>query len=203
LYPNSTFPWIQKVEAHYTEILQELNSLLSEKNIPEFRNLSPEQKRIVKPLKWKTFILFVYGNKVKENCEQCPKTMKALQNIPGIQTAMFSVFEPGTHLKPHRGPFNGVLRYHLALIVPKEVQQCSIMISGESYYWRVGKSMVFDDTFEHEAWNYSCEKRVVLFVDFLRPSPRWLQPLNRFMVWLIGSSPFVKNVLVNIRGNEG
>jgi aspartyl/asparaginyl beta-hydroxylase (cupin superfamily) len=29
--------------------------------------------------------------------------------------------------------------------------------------------MIFDDTYEHEAWNDTDKTRVVLFVDFVRP----------------------------------
>ena len=29
--------------------------------------------------------------------------------------------------------------------------------------------MIFDDTYEHEAWNDTDRTRVVLFVDFVRP----------------------------------
>lgn len=29
--------------------------------------------------------------------------------------------------------------------------------------------MIFDDSFEHEAWNHTADTRVILFVDFVRP----------------------------------
>ena len=38
-------------------------------------------------------------------------------------------------------------------------------------HWEEGKSMIFDDTFNHEVWNDTDETRVVLFVDVLRPLP--------------------------------
>jgi beta-hydroxylase len=51
--------------------------------------------------------------------------------------------------------------------------------------------MIFDDTYEHEAWNDTDGTRVVLFVDFVRPlrSPaRWL---NAAVLWAIAFSPFI------------
>jgi beta-hydroxylase len=35
--------------------------------------------------------------------------------------------------------------------------------------WDEGGPLVFDDTVEHEAWNYSADTRTVLLFDFLRP----------------------------------
>jgi beta-hydroxylase len=197
------FLWVASVEADYEKILAELNALLhGGKNIHDFSKLSPEQQRIVQPEKWKSYIFSAYGNFVQQNCERCPDTFNAISKIPNIRSAMFSVFEPGTHLQPHRGPYCGLLRYHLALIVPHDNSQCGIKINGKTYHWQQGRSLIFDDTFEHEAWNHSTEKRVVLFIDFERPLPFWLKPLNRFMIWLIGSSPFVKNILANINRLE-
>jgi ornithine lipid ester-linked acyl 2-hydroxylase len=198
-YATDTFPWIKKVEQYYNAILSEVTHLLQAgEKIPDFTMLSEEQQRIVEQKKWKSFILKVYGNDVAKNCKQCPETYKALQHIPGISTAMFSVFEAGTELQPHRGVYAGLLRYHLALIIPEDFQACGISIQHITYHWRAGESVVFDDTFEHKAWNNSTEKRVVLFVDFEKPLPFWLRPLNKFMIWLIGSSPIVKNILGNI-----
>jgi ornithine lipid ester-linked acyl 2-hydroxylase len=198
-YSLEKFHWVKSVEAHYSEILSELNNLLnSENKIHDFSKLSEEQKRIVKPEKWKSFILYAYGNFVYDNCNLCPNTTKTVRSIQGMKTAMFSVFEPGTHLLPHRGPYNGLLRYHLALMVPENYNQCGIKLNNKTYHWKKGESIIFDDTYEHEAWNYSQEKRVVLFVDFEKPLPFYLRPLNRIMIWLIGSSPFVKNILKNI-----
>ena len=35
--------------------------------------------------------------------------------------------------------------------------------------WREGECLVFDDTVEHEAWNRSRSKRIVVLFDFARP----------------------------------
>jgi len=203
VFETSDFPWVASVEADYEKILAELKGLFhGGRNIHDFSKLSPEQQRIVQPEKWKSYIFIAYGNFLQKNCNQCPVTFSALRKIQGLHSAMFSVFEPNTHLLPHRGPYNGLLRYHLALMVPAENKLCGIKINGKTYHWQQGRSLIFDDTYEHEAWNHSGEKRVVLFVDFERPLPFWLQPLNRFMIWLIGRSPFVKNILANINRLE-
>jgi beta-hydroxylase len=58
-------------------------------------------------------------------------------------------------------------------------------------HWEEGKSLIFDDTFNHEVWNDTDETRVVLFVDVLRPLPFPDSLINRLIVKAIGYSPFV------------
>ena len=109
--------------------------------------------------------------------------------------AFFSILEPHTRLTPHRGPYKGVLRYHLGLIIPEPKEQCGLKVDDKVYHWEAGKSLIFDDTFIHEAWNDSNEKRVVLFIDFKRDFIFPINLLNNFMIKLIQVSPFIANVL--------
>ena len=62
------------------------------------------------------------------------------------------------------------MRYHLGLIVPDApVERVGIRVGDVTVGWIEGRSLVFDDTYEHEAWNDTDETRVVLFVDVVRP----------------------------------
>ncbi len=79
---------------------------------------------------------------------------------------LFSVFTPGTHLLPHRGVTNTRLVGHLPLLVPED---CALSVGGELHAWHEGQVVVFDDTFEHEAWNRSKQTRVVLIFDLWNP----------------------------------
>jgi aspartate beta-hydroxylase len=79
---------------------------------------------------------------------------------------LFSVFTAGTHLLPHRGVTNARLVAHLPLIVPRD---CALRVAGEDHVWREGEVVVFDDTYEHEAWNRSDAIRVVLIFDIWNP----------------------------------
>jgi aspartate beta-hydroxylase len=79
---------------------------------------------------------------------------------------LFSVFTAGTHLLPHRGVTNTRIVAHLPLIVPKD---CALNVAGEVHEWTEGKIVVFDDTYEHEAWNRSQTIRVVLIFDLWNP----------------------------------
>jgi aspartyl/asparaginyl beta-hydroxylase (cupin superfamily) len=203
-YEPQEFRWPLRLEGRWKEIREELDRVLADDGrVPSFESLSEEQARIVQPQRWKTFFFYAYGHRVEENCRRCPMTTEILRSIPGMTTAMFSILTPGTRLTPHRGPFKGVLRYHLGLMVPPGDERCAIRVGGELRTWREGESLVFDDTYEHEAWNETAVPRVVLFVDFLRDLPFPLSTLNRGMIRLIGASPFVQNILENLNRLNG
>jgi aspartate beta-hydroxylase len=55
---------------------------------------------------------------------------------------------------------------HLPLIVPED---CALVVGGEEHRWREGQVVVFDDTYEHEAWNRSDQIRIVLIADVWSP----------------------------------
>jgi aspartate beta-hydroxylase len=73
----------------------------------------------------------------------------------------------GAHISPHRGPTNLRVRCHLAITVP--AGDCAIRVGNETRAWDEGKCLVFDDSFEHEAWNHSDGERIVLIVDLWHP----------------------------------
>lgn len=190
------FAWVKKVEANADAIVTELDTVLNNyESIPELKKLSAEQERIVSGNRWKSFFFHAYGERIEKNCSICPATDKAVQEIPGMLTAFYSILEPHTKLTEHRGPYKGVLRYHLALKIPREREKCGLRIENEIRHWENGKSLVFDDSYLHEAWNNSEEIRVVLFVDFVRPLPFPVNLLNRIVIWLLAKSPFIQNVV--------
>ena len=108
-----------------------------------------------------------------------------------MKSAFYSIMLPNKHLPPHEGPYAGVLRYHLGLIVP-DTERCRIRVGSCVEHWREGGSLIFDDTLEHEVWNDADNIRVVLFVDIARPLPFPLALLNEGMMWLIARSSLVR-----------
>src|SRR5690606_37374078 len=123
--------------------------------IPEFREVSHDQAHLAPEGKWKTFFFYAYGHRAERNCERCPITARVVESIPGMQTAFFSILAPGARIAPHRGPHAGLLRYHLGLVVPGRGERCGIRVHDRILRWGVGESLIFDDTYEHEAWNES------------------------------------------------
>ena len=170
VYDNSVFPWAAAVEAEWHSIRRELEGVLARKeDLPDFHKIAADVSSISKDPGWKTFLLAGYGLTSERNIALCPQTWRIVQKIPGLKTAMFSIFEPGKRLPPHRGPYNGVLRFHLGLIVPEPHNLLGIRVDNQVCHWEEGRALIFDDAYEHEAWNDTDKMRVVLFVDFVKP----------------------------------
>lgn len=193
IYDNRDFPWAAKVESEWRKIRAELDQvMLRREEIPSFHEILKEVETITTDNNWKTYFLKGVGMDCGENARTCPETMRIIGQIPGLTTAFFSILSPHKHIPHHRGPYAGVLRLHLGLIIPEPREQCRIRISNELYSWREGKCLIFDDTYDHEVWNDTDGHRVVLFIDFARPL-RW--PFNWINNWLINLAvlaPFLR-----------
>jgi hypothetical protein len=191
-FDATAFPWVGAVEADWRKVRAELDTLLPyAADLPNFQDISRDQEFLTQDDGWKTFFFYAYGLKMVANCRRCPETTKLLQGIPGMKTAFFSILAPHKHLPPHCGPYKGVLRLHLGLLVPKPSEMCGIRVGAQTRHWQEGRVMIFDDRFEHEAWNRTDGPRAVLFVDFVRPMRFPANMLNAVLVWCIAFSPFV------------
>ncbi len=164
------FPWVARLERDWRSIRVELDRVLEmREHLPAFHEVSRAVRPITTDDRWKTFFLFGYGIECRRNQALCPATTRLVRSIPGLKTAFFSILAPGKTIRVHRGPYNGVLRFHLALKVPRRRENCVLWIDGRTYHWREGEGIVFDDTFDHAVANATDEYRAVLFVDFVRP----------------------------------
>ena len=130
---------------------------------------------------WKRFYLKWYDDFLPSAQTHCPKTVELLKNTPNINAAMFASLPPGARLSAHRDPYAGSLRYHLGLKTPN-AENCLINIDGESYSWRDGEDILFDETYIHFAENNSQDQRIILFCDIQRPLKiKLLDKLSRFI----------------------
>lgn len=186
------FPWVADIEADWKKARAELDAILPyAAHLPNYQDISREITAISQDDGWKTYFFYAYGIKAPANCRRCPETAKLLKRIPGMKTGFYSILAPGKRLPPHHGPFKGVLRLHLALLIPEPAEKCGIRVGTETCHWQEGKVMIFDETYEHEAWNDTEGLRVVLFVDVLRPTRFPANLLNSALTWLIAVSPVV------------
>ena len=198
VYDNAIFPWTSEIEKAWPDIRIELDRvLLRQSELPAFQDISTDVRTISTDREWKTFFLVGFGVKSKQNIRACPKTWQAVQKIPHLKTAMFSIFEPGKHLPAHRGPYNGVLRLHLGLIVPEPGDKLAIRVKDQICHWQEGKALIFDDAYEHEAWNHTDKTRVVLFVDFVKPLKFPASFINWALMNLAIFTPFIREGLGN------
>ena len=203
IYDRAVFPWVAEVERASPAIRAELMRVLTRKDeLPGFHELSSDVATISTDRGWKTYLLCGYGFRSEANIAACPQTWAACQDIPGLITAMFSILEPGKHLPPHRGPYNGVLRLHLGLIVPEPRENLGLRVDRQVYRWREGEAILFDDAYEHEAWNRTTKTRVVLFVDFVKPLRQPARFLNWLLLNLAPFTPFIREGLDNQKAWE-
>ena len=193
------FPGHEEFEAQWRDIRDELEEVLKkEEDVPKFHEVDKIQRFISArdDIPWRTFVIKGFGEFVEKNAERVPKTTVLLKKHPEITTAMFSILDGGKHIPRHMGFFRGVFRYHLGLMVP-ENGNCYITVGGKDYHWKEGEGVLFDDTYKHEVWNKSDQRRVVLFCDLLREAslPEWLRPINRKLYKVISKSARIQKGL--------
>jgi aspartyl/asparaginyl beta-hydroxylase (cupin superfamily) len=188
------FEWIPKLEANWLMIRRELEEVLKYRDeLPNFQDISIDQSRLSPDNKWKTYFLYGFGYRSDKNCERCPETTKLIEQVPGMKSALFSILAPHKHIPEHRGPYKGLLRYHLGLIVPEPKTACRIRVGNDFANWEEGKSIIFDDTYMHEVWNDTEGERAVLFMDVVRPLRFPVSVLNKFIIWLVSLSAYVQD----------
>lgn len=176
-FDRTLFPWMASMEDQTTAIREELRLLLGSATGRErvFQNDDVERQNLrgtdTEP-SWTGYYFYRHGVRRDQNCAACPVTAAALDAVPLCRVdnhapeVLFSVFTAGTHLLPHRGVTNTRIVGHLPLIVPDD---CALSVGGDIHVWREGEIVVFDDTYEHEAWNRSRDIRVVLIFDLWNP----------------------------------
>lgn len=198
-FSDSKFAWIPRIEAGWTTIREELCMQLPERaQIPSLHEVADGESALTQDDKWKTFWLYAYGRAITDNCRRCPETTRLIESITGMKTAFFSILAPRKLIPEHRGPYTGVLRYHLGLIVPSRKEACRIRVGSEFAHWEEGRSLVFDDAYPHQVWNDTDEERVVLFVDFARPLPFPVSVLNEAMIRLFSRSGFIQEIVEKV-----
>lgn len=179
-YPRERFPEREALEAATDAIREELRAVLEQpQELEAF--LTPDSQEQMdtvlrgsgsQPAAWDGFFFYRHGKRYDAHCASCPQTTGVLDRMPLSRIrehgpeALFSVLKPGSHILPHQGVTNTRLVTHLPLIVPKD---CAISVGGELHVWQEGRSVTFDDTFVHEAWNRSEQTRVVLIMDLWNP----------------------------------
>jgi len=194
----SQFDWTNRLEDNWQIMREELDQILQNKQaIPNFQDISEDQKAITKDDDWKTYFLYGFGYKAEQNCARCPETTKLIESVPNMTTAFFSILEPGKHIPAHRGVYKGFLRYHLGLRIPEPKEQCKIRVEDTYAHWEEGKSMMFDDTYDHEVWNNTEGLRAILFMDIIRPLDFPASLLNSAIINTIKHTGYIQDAKEN------
>lgn len=192
------FPWADGFAACWPAIRSELEGQLRHRaSLPNFQDISPDQYRISPDSMWKTFVFMGFGEVSELNRELCPETAKALDKVPTLQNAFFSVLAPGKHIPRHRGVTKGLVRCHLGVKVPKDKEHCRMEVGDQGFVWEEGKLVFFDDTFPHEVWNETDEERAVLLFDFERPMTRRGRWVSRMMLRVLRHTAYFRDAQRN------
>ncbi|MCE7930987.1 MAG: aspartyl/asparaginyl beta-hydroxylase domain-containing protein [Xanthomonadales bacterium PRO6] len=178
-FERSLFPWLDLLEAGTGELRAEAGALLDCEGAlqPFLKFDSQEQVGAYlgggdTPPAWDAWFFWRDGVRDDVHHARCPATSRLLEQLPLVHIRehapeiCFSVLAPGTHILPHTGVSNLRAVVHLPLIVPAG---CAIEVGGEVHEWREGEAVAFDDTFEHQAWNRSRERRTILLMDTWNP----------------------------------
>lgn len=157
----TNYPIIRILEESWEDILEELENVIENSTFVQW----PERELYTG--KWDVYGIYgVDGKIIPKNASECPKTTAAVEKIPGMKTAGFSMLAAGCTIKPHVGYTDAVLRSHLGLIIPEG--NCALRVGDTVHRWEPGKAFVFDDRVQHEAWNRTDGSRYILLVDFIK-----------------------------------
>ena len=141
---------------------------------------------------WTTIPLRLFTYDCPSYMSKCPKLTKILKSHPEIVSCLFSIMQPGKIIKPHRGPYDGLIRYQLALTIPKDQngdvdERCHLYVGDKVYRWEEGNGVMFDESNIHGAVNNTDQLRMVLLIDLKRPyTSKFLGYLNSLFVPLMG-----------------
>lgn len=176
-YERHEFPWLADVEAMTPAMQRELEARLAvgDRFRPyiETRADRPASTNSLRDdSNWGAHYFWKDGAVVEAHAAAAPATMAALALAPmpiianRSPMALWSRLEPGTHIEPHYGMLNTRLICHVPLVVNAD---CALRVGPETRTWNLGEALVFDDSFEHEAWNRGRDTRVILLFEIWRP----------------------------------
>ncbi len=193
------FDWVPELEKNWEVIRDEADSVLDSKAAtPPVRLISPDHGRIATDEGWKSFVLWGYGLREEANCALCPQTARLLERVPGLLSALFSVLDPHAHIPRHTGPTKAIVTGHLGLRIPRQPDRCHMQIANIDHVWQEGRMILFDDMYEHEVWNDTDERRVVLLLHIERPERFPGSLVRDAFIAAARHSPFIQDTKRNI-----
>ncbi len=155
----------EQARRHIVEEIAALDT--SQMGVP-YDHLSVDPDRI---RGWKNLFFFKDYEGDAELLAKVPSIRAITERFAPAQLDKFelflSVLEPGTHIPPHFGGANVKLTLHLPLVIP--AGDTAIRVAHETRGWTGGDMLIFDDTFDHEAWNRTDKARAVLLIKAYHP----------------------------------
>jgi aspartyl/asparaginyl beta-hydroxylase (cupin superfamily) len=98
---------LEAVTKTYPAIRKEFEQVMAEElSLPQYHEVDSGERNIsdTTPKRWNVFLLECVGYKVEFNRQRCPETCKALEKVPNLIQAFFSILDPGKSVPAHEGP---------------------------------------------------------------------------------------------------
>ncbi|CAM9254984.1 unnamed protein product [Chrysoparadoxa australica] len=171
----SHFPWTKLLEDNVENIKQEYLQMQRDGVADDYNTSDNNEDHKLHSGNWAWHSYVRKGERQEHFRERCPQTAAVLDEI-GIMTgtpfsySFFSTLASKSRIAPHSSSCNLRLRSHLPLIVPEgSANECGLRVGVETKKWVEGKCLIFDDCYEHEAWNETESPRVILLLDTWHP----------------------------------
>ncbi len=178
-FPKEQLTWMNELEEATDRIEAELRALLSQQRNsfePYIHSGIDRPQHTAGELldsdKWTSAYFWRDGSEQAPTMRSCPVTTELMSSLPltlieGFSpSVLFSKLDAGARIQPHTGMVNTRLICHLPLLVPND---CGLRVGADSRTTTRGDAWAFDDSINHEAWNNSDQKRVILLFDVWRP----------------------------------
>lgn len=177
-FERERFPWSEQLEAQFPAIRAEIVAGLDVAGdgspyLGDGHRLEGEQwLPLLNKMSWASVHLYSRGVANSAVIDKFPRTLAALEPLPlatsgGNPAEVFiSVLAPHTRIPEHFGVSSAILTAHLPIVVPAG---CGLQVHDETREPQEGKLTVFDDTWQHCAWNDSDQQRVVLIFELWHP----------------------------------
>lgn len=167
------FPGVQVIEDNWEVIREEALALYENGHIAVKDDLPASS--FYKDGRWTSFYLKLYDHDIPSAQQLAPQTMQLIEQVPGMNIALFACLNPGKKINNHHDPFSYTLRYSLGLSTPNS-DECGLVVNGDDYKWKDGDSIIFDETYLHNAYNNTDTPRIILMTDIDRPLQwAWVQ----------------------------
>ncbi|MFE7777024.1 aspartyl/asparaginyl beta-hydroxylase domain-containing protein [Streptomyces sp. NPDC057445] len=162
-------PVVRAFESGHAAIKEELAAAWAQRR----GQFSDYEHYLVRQNDWQALYLYKRGRLMAESEPLVPTAYRILREtavdtgaICPLLESHFSTLLPGAAIRPHCDLWNFSINLHVAVDIPED---CGIRVAGEARPWKEGECLLFDYSFEHEAWNHGARPRTCLLVDLWHP----------------------------------
>jgi aspartate beta-hydroxylase len=148
-----------------------VSSINAEASAIHTRAFSEKKGEVVTDGLWEIYPMWYMGLDIPFLTARVPQLRKLVEGLPRsaflhpFGEALLSWQQPGTHLRRHCSVDAFRKRYSVGVLVQ---DACELRVGSSSRSWTAGESLIFEDCFEHEAFN-AAKERLVFIVDTWHP----------------------------------